>query len=108
MRQGFLTRNDVEAGIPTGGTVVGIGLTIVWQRGALGRGPDRKAANGAFVEDVIDAARQRLAFFQEAEGGKFACTENAEAIELLDAALRVLDARTKAREAREVEGTHTP
>jgi hypothetical protein len=109
MRQGLFVHDDVdENGNPTGGTVVGVGVTISWQRGPLGRGAHRQPPNGAFVEDVIDAARQRLMFYQAAIEGRFACTENAEAIQLLEAALRVLDARTKAREAREVEGTHTP
>jgi hypothetical protein len=108
MRQGFAAANRVDAdGNPAGGVVKGIGLTIHWQDGPLGRGADRREPNGAFVEDVIDAARQRIAFYQTACGGKFACRENAIALTKLDEALLWLDSRTREREAREVEGTHT-
>ncbi len=88
---------------PTGGHVNGVGLSIVWQNGPLGRDGDRKEPNGAFTETVIDAARQRIQFYQD---GKFACIENAEAIKLLEQALAVLNSRTKRREAANVEGTH--
>lgn len=101
--------HDLDAnGNPTGGFTGCTGMQINWQNGPLGRGPDRKAPNGAFVEDVIVAARGRLDFYQTASGGRFACGENAKAIEHLDAALAILNARTAAREARQVEGTHTP
>jgi len=89
---------------PTGGTVKGVGLEISWQDGPLGRGEDRKEPNGAFVETVIAAAKSRLEFYQES---KFKCSENAEAIVYLENALVYLNTRTKNREAREVEGTHT-
>lgn len=92
-----------EEGAPTGGGVRGTGLWIDWQHGPLGRGEERKEPNGAFVETVIAAAKQRLEFYQESD---FACQENADAIESLDEALRDLDSRTKSREEREVEGTH--
>ena len=90
-------------GHPTGGHAEGVGIKIKWQNGPLGRGKDRKEPNGAFVETVIDIARQRLEFYQESE---FRCEANAVAIMHLKAALDVLDRRTKEREAREVEGTH--
>ena len=106
MRHGILTHNETNAeGVPTGGTVVGTGITIVWQRGALGRGGEKQPPNGAFVEDVIDAAKQRLEYFQSSG---FACPENAHAIACLESALAALDERTRRREARQVEGTHTP
>lgn len=95
-----------DNGNPTGGSVIGIGVAIHWQDGPLGRGEDRKEPNGAFVETVIAGCKQRLEFYQEANGGKFSCDENAQAIEYLDMALAVLAARTKAREVRAVEGTH--
>lgn len=101
--------NELDGnGNPTGGYANGIGLSIQWQNGPLGRGQDRKEANGAFVETVIAAAKQRLEFYQTASGGKFACDENLIAIQELDEALEALASRTKAREEREVEGTHTP
>lgn len=108
MRIGFDAQNDCdENGNPTGGSVRGTGFSIDWQNGPLGRGADRKEPNGAFVEDVIDAARQRIKFYQEASQGRFACPENALALRYLDMALEALDQRTRQREARQVEGTHT-
>lgn len=110
MRQGFhdVTNTLDEDGNPTGGQVSGMGIELRWQDGPLGRGPERSAPNGAFVEDVIEAARQRIAFYQTASGGRFACRENAIALTKLDEALLWLDKRTRDREARAVEGTHTP
>jgi hypothetical protein len=93
-------------GNPTGGTVVGTGLGITWQNGPLGRGDDRKAPNGAFVETVIAAAKQRLEFYESACDGKFHCFENEVAIQRLEEALKILNERTRKREARQVEGTH--
>jgi hypothetical protein len=87
----------------TGGCSYGIGFTISWQNGPLGRGEDRKVPNGAFVEDVLDAARDRLDHYQS---GGLACEENAEAIEHLIAAGDALRRRTRGREARGVEGTN--
>ena len=109
MRQGFLSENTCDVnGNPTGGLVSGTGMEIRWQDGPLGRDGERQAPNGAFVEDVIDAARQRIEFYQTANGGKFACLENAIAMMRLEEALMWLDKRTQDREARKVEGTHTP
>ena len=106
-KQGFGATNDDDAnGMPAGGWVRGTGLSIDWQNGPLGRGPDRKEPNGAFVEDVIAAARQRIAYYQAAAGGRFACRENACALTKLDEALHWLNARTQEREARGAEGTH--
>lgn len=90
-------------GNPTGGDVHGTGLRIDWQNGPLGRDGKRVQPNGAFVETVIAAAKQRLAFYQDS---KYKCTENELAIGYLDQALKVLDTRTKAREAQKVEGLH--
>lgn len=90
-------------GNPTGGSVRAVGIRIDWQDGPLGRGADRQAPNGAFVEGVINAAIQRLEFFQ---ASKFRCRENALAITKLEEAKHWLNARTANREARAVEGTH--
>ncbi|MCB9910503.1 MAG: hypothetical protein H6829_09590 [Planctomycetes bacterium] len=107
MQVGFHAKNTTDDnGNPTGGVVVGTGFTISWQDGPLGRGEDRKAPNGAFVEDVIAAVRQRLAFYQNSNDGKFWCPENEQAMDHLWDALQALESRTKAREARKVEGTH--
>ncbi len=98
-------RNDPD-GNPTGGSVKGVGLDINWQDGPLGRGNERIEPNGAFVETVISAALQRIEYYQEANDGKFNCDTNANAISHLQNALSHLEARTKDREEREVEGTH--
>jgi hypothetical protein len=106
MRLGFTANhwNDAQ-GRPEGGTTFGIGFTIGWQHGPLGRGEDRRPPNGAFVEDIIAAAKDRLEFYQLSG---FACQENDNAIANLERALWELDQRTRVREARGVEGTHTP
>ncbi|MDH3834427.1 MAG: hypothetical protein OES34_09760 [Nitrosopumilus sp.] len=92
-----------EAGNPAGGTTSGTGFTVAWQHGPLGRGDERQEPNGAFVEDLIYAAIDRLSFYQDSE---FACDENAGAILSLEDALVLLRARTADREKREVDGTH--
>lgn len=107
MRIGFIKekhRSD-EQGRPAGGETVGTGFTICWQDGPLGRVGDegRKEPNGAFVEDVIAAAINRIKFYQESE---FACDENASALEHLQLAQSYLDERTKRRVADKTEGTH--
>ena len=89
-----------ENGNPTGGSVRGTGLSIDWQDGPLGRGEDRKEPNGAFVETVIDAARQRIQFYQDS---KFKCRENAIALTKLEEALLWLNKRTADRDKRQVE-----
>lgn len=99
----FKAKNGLKDGKPTGGTVKGVGLEIKWQNGPLGRGENRKKPNGAFVETVIAAAKQRLEFYQD---NGFDCSENASAIQNLETALAVLDRRTQQRERAGVEGTH--
>lgn len=103
-----------ESGNPAGGNTFGQGFAIGWQHGPLGRhvdGPDgcvtgctRKEQNGAFVEDVIEAAADRIRYYQKS---KFACGPNERALQHLEAALYELNSRTQVREARQVEGTHT-
>lgn len=92
-----------DEGRPNGGTVFGVGLSIQWQRGPLGRGEDRMEPNGAFVETVIEAARQRIEFYQSTQ---FKCRENALAITKLEEALHWLRSRTQRRETAGTEGTH--
>lgn len=94
--------NDTN-GNPAGGSTYGPGFSISWQNGPLGRGDDRKKPNGAFVENIIAAAADRIAYYQET---KFASDYNARALDHLKAALAELQARTADREARDVEGTH--
>ena len=104
----FDALNDVDAkGNPLGGRVRGTGLLIDWQDGPLGRGENRQIPDGAFVETVIAAAKQRIEFYQYVADGKFKCRENAMAITKLDEALMWLQCRTQDRETRQVEGTQT-
>jgi hypothetical protein len=104
VRQSIKIRNFVdEDGNPAGGFVVGTGLQISFQDGPLGRGADRKAPNGAFVEDIIRGCAERLEFYQR---GKFKCSENEKALTHLQMALEILEARTSRREAEQTEGTH--
>ncbi len=99
--------NPLDAnGTPTGGSVTGTGLRIEWQNGPLGRVP--VTPNGAFVDDVIEAARQRLEFYQKTCEGKFASHEIAIAITKLDEALHWLFARRLDRENRKAQGTCNP
>ena len=94
--------NDTE-GRPAGGATYGNGFAISWQNGPLGRGEDRKEPNGAFVEDIIAAAKDRLEYYQKSQ---FACEANRQALDALAQALFVLRQRTEEREQRRVEGTH--
>jgi hypothetical protein len=95
-------------GNPAGGVALSTGLTITWQNGPLGRGENRKEPNGAFVETVIEAVINRLYYYQDVAGGKFACRQNALALTKLEEAKHWLQDRTREREARGVEGTHQP
>lgn len=106
MRIGFEAENNVDAdGNPAGGSVHGTGFDIEWQSGPVGRvgSDERVAPTGAFVEDVIASALQRIQHYQE---GRFRCRENAVAITKLEEALMWLDSRTKRRTEQNVEGTH--
>ena len=94
--------NDA-AGNPAGGSTFGNGFAISWQNGPLGRGATRRAPNGAFVEDVIQAVIGRIEFYQ---ASRFSSGDNAEALEHLAKAAEALDRRTRERESRAVEGTH--
>lgn len=88
---------------PAGGVSSGRGFTISWQNGPLGRGNERREPNGAFVEDVISAVIGRIEFYQSS---RFNCASNDEALFHLRKAADSLDARTREREIRDVEGTH--
>lgn len=99
--KGIHTTDD--DGKPSGGTSMGLGLSVIWQNGPLGRGDDRKEPNGAFVETVIAVAKERIEWYQ-ASG--FECAENQNATYFLEKALGELAERTKSRELAGVEGTH--
>ena len=99
-----------RAGNPTGGHTrmsVDAGemmskdaIVIDWQDGPVEDGEQ----NGAFVEDVIEAARQRIQFFNS--NPKFRCRENSLAITKLEEALQWLDWRTRQRLIQNVENTY--
>ena len=74
-------------------------IDIAWQDGIVGD----NGQTGAFVEDVIEAARQRIQFFNT---GKFRCRENSIAITKLEEALQWLDWRTRQRLLQNVENTY--
>lgn len=94
-----------ENGNPAGGQTLAHGLKIDWQNGPL-KNPDGTSnpRSGAFAEDVIEAAIGRLEHYNST---KFRCRENSLAITKLEEALHWLDHRTKDREKRGVEGSHT-
>lgn len=91
-------------GNPAGGYVDGTGLHIQWQNGPLGRvgSDERQQPNGAFVETVLEAVKQRIEYYQ----GSFPCRENALAITKIEEAIHWLNARTARRVSAGTEGTH--
>lgn len=91
-------------GNPSGGNSMARGISIRWQNGPLGN-PDgsRNEPNGAFVEDVIQIAIDRINFYNDS---KFRCRENSLAITKLEEALHWLNSRTTRREKAGIEGTH--
>lgn len=104
MRTPIHERHERDAdGRPAGGVTSGRGFTIAWQNGPLAVNGERVAPTGAFVEDVLAAVIGRI---EEYQSSMFACKENVAALDALYDAAASLDQRTKAREARGVEGTH--
>lgn len=105
MKQEFFEQHWMDANDnPAGGTSSGTGFCISWQNGPLSVGGLRRGPNGAFVETLIEAVIGRLEFYQQS---KFACKENEVAMSHLYSALTFLNQRTKDREKRNVEGTHS-
>lgn len=96
----YLDANEM----PEGGVSFGPGFAISWQRGPLGSGIDRIPQNGAFVETLIEAVIDRIEFYQRTQ---FESEYNAAALAHLYQAVDALNARTKSREDRGVEGTMT-
>ena len=90
---------DLE-GDPDGGVSHGMGYTISWQKGPLKVAGSR---NGAFVEDVLDAVKSRLQFYQDS---KFNHAANQTAIDNIETALFALRNRMADRIERGVAGTH--
>ena len=109
LNESFRCVNDVDGeGFPAGGTVQGLGLRIRWQIGTLKNQEtgEEVGPSGVFVEEVIDAALQRIQHYQEVANGHFRCRQNAIAITKLQEAVFWLRDRTEEREARGVKGTH--
>lgn len=73
--------------------------TVLFQNGAI----KEVGVNGVTQEALLAILIDRLRAFQ---AGPYACRENAIALNHLEQALHSLHARTRAREARGVEGTH--
>lgn len=103
-----IARNYTDnEGNPAGGYAHGVGLCIAWQDGPRGKNEDGTLlpANGAFVEDVLVAAHQRLDFFQRS---KFTHPDNAEAMSHIYQAIECLNRRARERAARGVLGNNVP
>lgn len=100
-------RNDFQTnadGNPSGGTSQARGVQINWQDGPLANSDGtRKEPNGAFVEEVIQIAVDRINFYNNS---KFRCRENSLAVTKLEEALQWLNSRTSRRESQGIEGTH--
>ena len=99
-------RNYTDAnGNPAGGYAHGVGITISWQDGPRGKNSsgELEPANGAFVEDALAAAFQRLAHFQNS---KFKHERNAEAMEHIQNAINALNRRASERSSRGVLGSN--
>lgn len=72
---------------------------VLFQKGPIGE----KGVNGCQNEDLLAIVVDRLEYFQR---GLYNCRENALALTKIQEALHWLDARTKDREERGVEGTN--
>lgn len=103
---GFVTLHITKYGV-----VEFPALIVNWQDGPRGPetsdqkvGPDGLLPpNGAFVEDVLWAALQRLEFFNE---GKYRDRANSMAVTHIEQALQALKDRQLERTHRNVEGKH--
>lgn len=89
---------DHTGGAPESG---GAKTLIKFQKGPIAEAGVNGVSNEALIAIVID----RLRGFQS---GQFACEDNAQAQEYLEQALNRLNARTKDRVARGVEGQSKP
>lgn len=72
---------------------------LIWQNGILSMG-----RSGWTVEEVLEAALQRLQFFNTT---KFRCRENSLAITKIEEALAWLDIRQRNREMQGVEDSYS-
>jgi hypothetical protein len=88
-----------EDGWVTGGTSELTNTTINWQSGPVVDGQ----YNGATIEEVLQAALDRLEAFQDSPAK---CEENQAAIDFLDDALIALRDRTARRIRQVLEGSY--
>lgn len=79
----------------------GDGLELHFQDGPIGE----RGVNGTTNEEVIQVLIDRITSLNEMHDGKYACAENRWAVKYLEMALLELEQRTRARQARGVEGT---
>ena len=93
--------NDAN-GFPGGGATYGEGFAISWQNGPT---KETGGRNGAFVEEVLEAVKGRLEYYQKTQ---FAHPANEGAISDINRALDKLHGRTSERILRDVEGRHIP
>jgi hypothetical protein len=104
MLQSFTSHHFTDGvGFPAGGHSFGPGFSISWQNGPLGNGENRLEPNGAFVETVLAAVRDRIEFYNNVG---FSCEENQDAIHHINRTLECLNNRTARRTADGTEGTH--
>lgn len=102
--EGNPTGGEVYLKVTKNGDTEHPAMVINWQDGPRGNADGSLSdPNGAFVEDAIWAAIQRLEFFNES---KYRCRENSLAITKLEEALFILKDRQLSRSARNVEGKH--
>ena len=90
-----------ENGNPGGGYYAVPGLSVIFQNGPV----QEQGVNGAQVEYLLQAARERLEFLNASADGKFASQYNAGALAALRQAEEMLNMRTAERQERGVEGT---
>lgn len=104
MNQQFTSQHFVDENKnPAGGLSEAVGIKVQWQNGPLKKNGVQTEPNGAFVETVLNIAKDRILFYQ---GSRFACADNAEALEHITKAIEALNRRTADRTKRGVEGTH--
>lgn len=99
------TGGDVSLHVTKSGDDEFPALIINWQDGPRGTAEDGTLTdpNGAFVEDVLWAALQRLEFFNNS---KYRDRANSMAITHIEQALQALKDRQLERSHRNVEGKH--
>ena len=90
-----------DEGCCTGGETSGVGFAIRWQDGPWKRGEEEP--NGAFVENILEAAAGRLRAYEKT---RFCHPANAFALFHIGRALAALQDRHADRAARGVLGSH--